>query len=82
MLGSRLVGPFQADAAASLTVRDSAIDGPVTIEGTTGAIVLAGNEIAGPLRCYGNAEPPSNEGVPTVVTGLVLGQCAGLTGDG
>lgn len=82
VLESQLVGPFQADAAASVTVRDSAIDGPVTIAGTTGAVALAGNEIAGPLRCFGNAEPPRNEGVPNIVTGPVLGQCAGLIGDG
>ena len=82
VLGSQLTGPFRADAATSVTFRDSAVDGPVTIEGTTGGVVLAGNEIAGPLRCYGNAEAPRNEGVPNTVTGPVLGQCAGLTDAG
>ncbi|GAA4430676.1 hypothetical protein GCM10023169_34380 [Georgenia halophila] len=79
--GSDLTGPFRVDGAASVTVRDTTVTGPVSVTDSTGPVLLAGNEIDGPLVCHGNAEPPADGGEPNRVSGPARGQCAGLVSD-
>ncbi|MEO3929287.1 S8 family serine peptidase [Micromonosporaceae bacterium B7E4] len=55
--------------------------GPVRLSGnTTGGfpIVVAGNDIRGPLACDGNTPSPNNHREPNSVTGMAAGQCVGL----
>jgi len=52
--------------------------GPVTVNGTLGPTVIAGNRITGPLACADNDPAPVNNGFPNNVTGPKRGQCADL----
>jgi hypothetical protein len=70
---------------ASVTVGDpnlgcaaNDIDGSLTLKGTAGPSVLAGNTIAGKLACTGNAPAPVNRGLLNHVEGPATGQCKAL----
>jgi hypothetical protein len=54
------------------------IIGPVTVTGTAGWNVIAGNTITGPLACADNAPPPVNNGFGNTVVGPKSGQCRTL----
>lgn len=75
---STVVGPVTTEGAGTVQLRSSHITGPVSITGTSGAVLVAGNEIVGPLRCTDNAAQPSNGGEPNSVSGPATGQCTGL----
>lgn len=75
---SRINGGLHAAGAESVELRDSDVRGGVRITGTTGAVVIASNDIRGGLACSGNASEPTSEGEPNEVNGQQTGQCAGL----
>jgi hypothetical protein len=54
------------------------VSGPVTISGTQGLSVLAGNSIRGPLSCTGNDPAPVNRGRPNEIRGPASGQCSAM----
>ena len=56
-------------------------DGPVRLSDnhtTGGAILVAGNTVAGPLRCSGDTPDPVNLEIPNTVKGSSTGQCTRL----
>lgn len=71
-------GSLTAADALSVQVRDSQIRGSVSVTGTTGAFVFAGNELRGSITCSGNISEPDDEAKPNMVTGSAAGQCAAL----
>lgn len=76
MENSSLHGPFNASGAEDVVLEDSAFNGPVSIQDSTGTVALKGNEISGPLSCTENAQTP--QGGQNTVSGPTGGQCAGL----
>ena len=78
MVGSQLTGPVRVTGAEAITVRGTTVHGPVSIQDSSGAVVLAGNEIQGPLHCQDNDRAPWDQGVRNQVTGPATGQCAAL----
>lgn len=76
--GSSVVGPFRADGADEVILRDGEVTGPVSIHRSTDRVVVSGNRITGPLACDGNATTPTDEGVPNRIDGPASGQCADL----
>lgn len=75
--GADIRGGLIADRAAHIEVRASSIRGAVSVDGTTGRFVFAGNEVRGSLSCEANAVEPDDEGQSNPVTGRLKGQCAG-----
>jgi hypothetical protein len=85
LCGSTVTGSLTLHGSGKAVLGDPQIDcapntvtGPVSITGTSGQTVLAGNRIVGPLACSGNEPPPVNRGVPNSVTGPTSGQCRGI----
>ncbi|MEU4834578.1 glycosyl hydrolase 53 family protein [Streptosporangium sp. NPDC023615] len=83
--GSRVFGPVSVSGASSVTFGNprlgctrNTIIGRLTVTGTRGWNVIAGNEINGPLSCADNAVPPVNNGFTNAVTGPKSGQCGTL----
>ena len=85
--GNRTTGGVQLTnnhAGAELVTND--IGGTAQVNGTTGAgpftvdsgAGIVGNTIHGSLHCSGNVPPPTNRGVPNMVTGTRSGQCTAL----
>ncbi|HEU4542677.1 MAG TPA: hypothetical protein VFR23_16230, partial [Jiangellaceae bacterium] len=64
-----------------VAVAGTSVIGLVTIiDNTTGdvPIVIADNDITGPLTCSGNQPPPTNGGLTNTTTGPKTGQCSTL----
>jgi arabinogalactan endo-1,4-beta-galactosidase len=85
LCGTHVSGPVSLTETASITLGNPVLDcepnqvsGPVTVTGTTGWNVIAGNAISGPLSCTGNGSAPVNNGTVNEVKGPRSGQCAGL----
>ena len=85
LCGTNVTGPLRLTGNDSVTIGDPTIGcdpnrltGAVTLSGTDGPSVLAGNIIVGALSCTGNDPPPTNKGFPNGVLGRTSGQCAGL----
>src|SRR5690606_11587752 len=78
--GTTMLGAFTATSAAGVQVRDSDIRGAVSVTGTTGEFVFAGNELRGSIACSGNASEPDDEGKANAITGAAAGQCSVLAG--
>ncbi|RCS60070.1 outer membrane protein assembly factor BamB family protein [Microbacterium sp. JB110] len=76
--GSSIHGSLTASEAAHVKVRGTEIRGAVSVTGTNGQFVFAGNDVRGSLDCSGNASEPDDEGAANTVTGSVGGQCAGV----
>lgn len=83
--GSRISGPVTLSGSTSVMLGNpvlgcapNTVSGPVTVSGTRWWNVIAGNAIAGPLSCGGNAVPPVNNGFTNTVTGPKSGQCSRL----
>lgn len=76
--GGDLRGGLTSTAAALIEVHATSIRGAVSVSGTTGAFVLAGNEVRGSIACSGNALAPDNRGEANLVSGSVGGQCSEL----
>ena len=55
----------------------TSVFGPVVLAGNTGGVEVAGNDIAGPLFCAGNAPLPTDNGEPNSAR-VATGQCEGL----
>lgn len=82
---TRVTGPVSVDGASSVTLGNPVLDcgpntvtGPVTVAGTAGWNVIAGNSITGPLSCSGNVPSPVNNGSVNTVTGPKKGQCVDI----
>lgn len=75
---STLRGVVRTHDSASVSVVGSRLSGSVSITGTRGGVLLSHNVIDGALRCAGNAEPPTDDGVPNTGRGPRSGQCAHL----
>jgi arabinogalactan endo-1,4-beta-galactosidase len=80
-----VLGPVKLTGVSAISLGDPAlacgpnqVTGPVTVTGTTGWNVLAGNTIYGPLSCTGNESAPVDRGAANQVQGPKSGQCAGL----
>jgi arabinogalactan endo-1,4-beta-galactosidase len=85
LCGTRVSGPVSLTGGASVTIGNPALDcaanevsGSVTVTGTDGWNVIAGNTINGPLSCSANEPPPVNNGSVNQVRGPRSGQCAGI----
>ncbi len=78
MEGADIRGGLVSDDAEAIEVRNSSIRGAVSVSGTTGSFVLAGNEVRGSVSCSGNGTEPQDEGEANLVSGTVRGQCAAL----
>ncbi|WP_166355649.1 carbohydrate binding domain-containing protein [Phytoactinopolyspora limicola] len=75
---SSIHGSLVATDAVSLQVRESSIRGAVSVTGTTGPFVFAGNDVSGSLSCSGNTSEPDDEGMVNSIRGSVGGQCSAL----
>ncbi|MFB6397891.1 glycosyl hydrolase 53 family protein [Polymorphospora lycopeni] len=82
---SRISGPVSLSEGSSVTLGNpvlgcgrNTITGPVTVTGTLGWNVIAGNSITGPLACSNNTPPPVNNGSTNTATGPKSGQCRSL----
>ncbi len=80
--GSRISGPVTSSGTSSVTIGNpvlgcapNTITGPVTVTGTHGWNVIAGNTINGPLTCSENVRPPVNNGSANTVSGPKSPQC-------
>lgn len=80
--GTLMHGGFTATDAVSVQVRDSQIRGAVSVTGTTGAFVIAGNDLHGSIACSGNTSEPDDEGSVNTITGSATGQCVTLAQGG
>ena len=85
MCGTSVEGPVRLTGIASVTIGDpnlgcapNSVDGSVTLKGTIGPSVVAGNTITGKLACTGNAPAPVNRGLLNTVEGPATGQCKAL----
>ncbi|WP_229402023.1 M14 family metallopeptidase [Micromonospora okii] len=77
---SRVSGPVHATGTRGPVVLvGNELSGPVGVSGGKAtAPLLAGNTVAGPLTCSGNAPAPTNLEVANTVRGPKTGQCAQL----
>jgi uncharacterized repeat protein (TIGR01451 family) len=82
---TRATGGLNINGSSEVTLGDPTVDcepnhvvGPVTVKGTDGPSVIAGNRIVGPLACTGNVPDPVNNGFPNSVVGPQSGQCQDL----
>jgi arabinogalactan endo-1,4-beta-galactosidase len=85
LCGTNVSGLVSLTGSASVTLGNpvlgcdpNQVSGPVTVVGTNGWNVIAGNEISGPLSCTENDRTPANNGTANEVKGPRSGQCAGL----
>jgi hypothetical protein len=83
--GSAVAGAVDLTGSSAVRLGDplaacapNAVVGSVTVTGTVGPTVIAGNVITGSLACSGNDPAPVNNGEPNVVLGPKTGQCAEL----
>ncbi|OZV75166.1 hypothetical protein CA850_28980 [Micromonospora echinospora] len=82
---SRITGPVSLSGGSSVTLGNpvlgcgrNTITGPVTVNGTVGWNVIAGNAITGPLACTSNTPAPVNNGFGNTAAGPKSGQCRSL----
>ncbi|AYY12102.1 hypothetical protein EF847_04655 [Actinobacteria bacterium YIM 96077] len=82
---TRVIGPTKLAGSSAVTLGDperdcgsNALIGPVSLTGTTGPSVLAGNRIIGGLTCEDNDPAPVNRDVANDVLGPARGQCSDL----
>ncbi|TDD68325.1 hypothetical protein E1262_16085 [Jiangella aurantiaca] len=77
--GGSVFGSVTADGASPVVIDGVTVRGAVTlVNGPAPAAVVSGSTIFGSLDCSGNAEPPTDDGVPNRVRGARTGQCATL----
>ena len=65
---TQVLGTVTTDGAESVTFTDSVVFGTVTVKGTTGEVVVSGNEVLGVITVDKN----STGGTPIVVSGNTL----------
>jgi hypothetical protein len=66
--GATAVGSVSASGAAVVEIRDSQVTGLVSVDGSTGRVVLAGNQVIGPVSLVANATGTE----PIVVSGNTI----------
>ncbi len=72
-------GSVTADGASPVVISGATVRGAVAVNnGPSPAAVISGSTIFGSLACSGNAEPPTDDGVPNRIRGARSGQCATL----
>lgn len=75
---AELEGSLHSSGAARVEIVGSSVLGPVAITGTTGSVILSGNEIRGSLSCADNATEPADLDNPNTIRGPQSGQCRDL----
>ncbi|MPZ28217.1 MAG: S8 family serine peptidase [Micromonosporaceae bacterium] len=63
-----VIGPLSANGADVVDLVDTSLTGEVLVRATTGSLVLAGNQVHGPVGLHDNA----TGGAPIVVSGNVI----------
>ncbi|PZF82922.1 PQQ-binding-like beta-propeller repeat protein [Jiangella anatolica] len=77
--GGAVFGSVTADGASPVVISGATVRGAVSlVDGPAPAAVISGSTIFGSLDCSGNAEAPTDDGVPNRVRGSRSGQCATL----
>jgi hypothetical protein len=66
--GATAVGSVSASGAAVVEIRDSQVTGLVSVDASTGRVVLAGNQVIGPVSLVANATGTE----PIVVSGNTI----------
>ncbi|TDD72680.1 hypothetical protein E1262_02150 [Jiangella aurantiaca] len=75
VVDSTVTGSVSATGAATVVLLHSRLRGPVSINDSTGRVLISGNQIDGRLTCTGNDPPPDDGDRPNVVRGTSSGQC-------
>lgn len=77
--GGSVFGSVTADGASPVVIDGATVRGAVSlVNGPAPAAVISGSTIFGSLACSGNAEAPTDDGVPNRIRGARSGQCATL----